>query len=710
VSRTFRYIAWFTAIVVVGACALGGTLALAVPAGREMVFGTTAYGSVLPKVTKPAQRSIVYDRYGNPIDVFFSEDRSPVDLKDVPQTLIDAVLAIEDRNFYEHNGVDVKALGRAVVDNLSAGEVQQGGSTITQQLVKNTLIKDPKRQLRRKIQEAFLATRLEKELTKKQILRQYLNVIYLGNGAYGVRAAAERYFGKEPKALTLAESALIAGLIQAPEQLNPITNPKRARARRALVLDGMVTLHKITEGQARFAKSRPLPTEARSPLARGNDANSHFLEEVKKRLLHDDPNVRGDVGELLGADDQARYDAVFRGGLRIHTTFDPFQQNRAQAAIDENMPDTPVTAALVAIDNSNGGVVAMVGGRSFEQSKFNLATQGVRQTGSAFKGITLATALDAGYSPDDSVSGGSLRWPLPGEDWELSCSGGTMRLWDAVAKSNNCAFGRIAISLGPGNNGSDGARRVIDMAGRLGIDKNRLSAVPSITLGTSPTSVLEMASAYSVFPNYGMRRRPMFVTKVEARDGRVLFEDAGSGEPALNPEIAKTEIEMLKGVIDHGTATSADINRPAAGKTGTTNDNADAWFCGFTAQYTAAVWVGHPDGQIPMNQFGLSNVTGGKLPAPIWADFMAGATEGLPALDFELPNEALWPSSQYIDESGRKLRTYVAPATTVPPATTPAATTPPASTPRETKPPKTSPPASQPPNSQPTRDSALGRE
>jgi membrane peptidoglycan carboxypeptidase len=373
--------------------------------------------------------------------------------------------------------------------------------------------------------------------------------------------------------------------------------------------------------------------------------------------------------------------------------------------------DPRFTAAVAVIDNATGEVRAIYSGTDFTADEYNTVVQKGRQTGSSFKAITLATALDAGYSPDDRVSGSSFDIKLPQQPSKrLSCSGGTLTLAAATAKSNNCAYTRILESLGPGHFGSDGAQRVIDMAGRLGIDKNRLSAVPSITLGTSPTSVLEMASAYSVFPNYGMHRRPMFVTKVEARDGRVLFEDAGSGQPALNPEIAKTEIEMLKGVIDHGTATSADIDRPAAGKTGTTNDNADAWFCGFTSQFTAAVWVGHPDGQIPMNQFGLSNVTGGKLPAPIWADFMAGATEGLPPLDFEPPNEALWPSSQYIDETGRKLRTYIAPPTTLPPATTPAATTPPVSTPRDTKPPKKAPPASQPPNTQPTPDAAPGRE
>jgi membrane peptidoglycan carboxypeptidase len=703
VNRTVRYLAWFAAIIVVGAFALGGSLALAVPAAREVVFGTTAYGSVLPKVTRQAQRSVVFDKYGNQIQVYFSEDRSPVELKDVPKTLIDAVLSIEDRNFYEHNGVDVKALGRAFVDNLGAGSVQQGGSTITQQLVKQTLIKDPKRELRRKIQEAFLATRLEKELTKNQILRQYLNVIYLGNGAYGVRSASERYFGKEPKALTLAESALIAGLIQSPERLNPITHPALARRRRAQVLDAMATLHRISPGAAKYAKRAPLPTQAHSPLARGNDANSYFLEEVKKRLLHDDPNVEGDVGEVLGADDQARYQAVFKGGLKIYTTFDPFMQNSAQAAVNDVLPASQFTAALVAMDNSNGAVVAMVGGPNFQSSKFNLATQGVRQTGSTFKGVTLATALEAGYSPNDSVNGSHLSFPLPGDDWELDqdCGGGVHSLSDAIAESDNCAFARTLISLGPGKFGSDGANRVIDMAGRLGIDREKLSAVPSLTLGTSQTSVLEMTGAYSVFANNGIRKPPMFVKKVTTSDDRVLFEDPGTGTPVLNPQIAQTETAMLRGVIQHGTGTGANIGRPAAGKTGTTTAHADAWFVGYTPQYTAGVWMGDPLCECSMSPI-LGDVFGGKYPAQMWAEFMKAATAKLPPLDFIPPNQSLWPSPQYIDETGRKVRVFVPPPT-APPVTvapTPAtnAAKPPKTTPPKTKPPK---PAPKPPNSQP---------
>jgi penicillin-binding protein 1A len=403
---------------------------------------------------------------------------------------------------------------------------------------------------------------------------------------------------------------------------------------------------------------------------------------VKKRLLHDDPSVRGDVGEVLGSDDQARYAAVFRGGLKIYTTFDPFMQNRAIAAVNAELPASRFTAAMVAIDNRDGAVVAMVGGPNFQKSKFNLATQGVRQTGSTFKGITLATALEAGYSPNDSVNGSHLHFPLPGADWNVDsdCEGGVHSLSDAIAHSDNCAFGRTLISLGPGNHGSDGARRVISMAGRLGVDTSKLAAVPSLTLGTSPTSVLELTDAYSVFANDGVRRPPMFITKVVGPDGKVLFQDNGGGTPVLSPQVARTETAMLKGVILKGTGKNANIGRPAAGKTGTTTAHADAWFVGYTPQYTAGVWMGDPTCECSMVPV-LGNVFGGKYPALMWHDFMQAATANLPAIDFPAPDQALWPSAQYIDESGRSVRHFapprpaptVAPPAAVAPATKPAA-------------------------------------
>jgi len=685
--KIVKYVFRFLLIVVVGALALGGSLALIAPAARRTIFGTTAYGSVLPAVAKAAERSNVYDRYGNQIDTLYSEDRSSIALKLVPKNLVNAVLSIEDHNFYKHHGVDWKATARAFVDNLGAGHVQQGGSTITQQLVKNTLIKHPKRDLQRKIQEAFLAQQLEKELTKDQILERYLNVIYFGDGAYGVRAAAERYFGKEPQQLDLADSAMIGGLIQSPEQLNPIVHPAAARARRARVLDAMVRYHKITSRQSTDAKREPLPTKTHMILPHRNAADANYLTWVINNvLLRDDPNVNGDVGEILANEYGSAYDAIFRGGLKIYTAFDPILQAQAQAAIDAHLPAQQFTAAMAVIDNATGGVVAEVQGSNYHGTSI-LPLQGHRQVGSTFKGVTLATALEAGYSPNDTVSGLPFHISIPGQQpYNLSsdCGNKIHTLSDAIWHSDNCAFVRTEMSLGPGHYGTDGARRVLDMAKRLGIDTTQDNPVLTTTLGVGANTVLDMTTAYSVFANSGVLRRPVFVTKIVAPGGKVIFQDPGLGTSVLTPQIANTETEMLKGVIQSGTGTGANIGRPAAGKTGTTTKHADAWFVGYTPQFTAGVWMGDPNGENSMVPV-LGNVFGGKYPASMWHDFMLAATARLAPTDFPPADQNAWPSPQFIDETGRTLH-FVPPTpiTTAPPPTTPPANTTPTTAKKKT--------------------------
>jgi penicillin-binding protein 1A len=683
-----RYVLRFFILVIAGAIALGGCFALVWPATRQVIFGTTAYGSVLPKVATQPQRSVVYDRYGNPIDTLLLEDRSPVPLSAISPTLVNAVLSIEDHDFYQHSGVDPKALARAFFSNIGQGKVGQGGSTITQQLVKNTLIEHPKRNLQRKIQEAWLATRLEKELTKNQILEQYLNVIYFGNGAYGVRAATERFFGVEPNKVTLAQAALIAGLIQSPSDLNPFANPDGARDRRSEVLAAMVKYGKATAASAAAANREALPSKAHDVLVHGTPDNSYFLSQVINELLRDDPTKKGDVGEVLAQDYSSAYDAVFEGGLKIYTTFDPFLQNDANAAVRNKfaqLPQSPITAAMVVIDNSNGAVRAVVGGPNFQQSKYNLATQPPgRPTGSSFKGITLATALDEGYSPNDLVAGTPFIWPVPNDPWNLhtDCSNKPItNLTDAIAVSDNCAFARTVISLGSGHWGSDGAQKVIDMAGRLGIDTSTLTPYPSITLGPNDTTPLQMASAYSTFADNGMHYPPMFITKVENSAGKVIYNDQGTGTQAITAQNAETETQMLTGVITHGTASgNANIGRPAAGKTGTTDAHADAWFVGYTPQLTAAVWMGYPDTETSMVPV-LGNVFGGTFPAQMWAAFMNSALANQPALPFTQPDRSQWPAPQFIDVTGRSLKPFLV---LPPPTTAPAA--PPPNTPATTAP------------------------
>lgn len=696
VTRSLKALAALLTIVVVGAVAVGGSLALLVPAGREVVFGTTSHAALTPEIARPAERSIVYDANGDVMTSLFLEDRAPVRLEDIPDHVVDAVLAIEDRNFYDHDGIDRKATVRALFRNIDAGEVEEGGSTITQQLIKNTLFPGRARELRDKVREAFLALELEKEMTKDEILEQYLNIIYLGEGAYGIRSAAERYFQKQPDSLTIGEGALLAGLIKSPEGRNPITAPQRARARRTAVLRAMLELDMITRAELLEAEAEPLPTTAYSPLPRTND---YFLEEVKKSLLNDNPHVVGDVGEALGASDPERFQRVFRGGLRIFTTFDPEMQVNAVTAVNEVLPPSQFTAALVAIDNGTGAVRAMVGGPNFEQAQFNVATQGIRQTGSAFKAVTLAAALREGWAPDDSVnSRAPCTFNLPGApQWRITASGaGTISVRDATSRSLNCAFARMAIALGP--------EKIVDMAHRLGIRKN-LQAVPSITLGTQPTSVLEMAGAFSVFANDGIRREPIFVTRVEGPEGEVLYNARTRGQQVLDPNLARTETEVLRRVITSGTGRAADIGRPAAGKTGTTDDYSDAWFVGYTPQMTTAVWMGHPNEVVPMFGVGGRNVTGGSYPAQMWARFMRPALEGEPALDFVAPDLTKFMTRGYIDEDGRRITwrrttgssrppTGSAPTTTSPTTSPPTSVAPP--------PPTTAAPTTLPPTVPPT--------
>ncbi len=672
--RVLRFLILLVVTIALGGAALGGSVALLWPASRTITASASPLPKLAPQLLTPAQRSYVYDRNGNLLTTLFDEDRSPISLKDIPIQLQDAVIAIEDRRFYEHNGVDVQGSVRALFKNIDTGGVQQGGSTITQQLVKNTLSEKRRRDIKTKAREGILAMMLENELTKKQILEQYLNVVYFGNGAYGVQAASERYFDKQPKDLTLGEEALLAGLIQSPEALNPVTHPDAAARRRAAVIDAMLQSKMITNAQARLARLEPLPTKTTNNLLRKRD---YFLDEVVTRLLNDDPRVDGDVAEFLGPTTSARYNAVFKGGLKIYTTFDPLLQYIAYFDVNNILPvNTPFTAALVALDNTNGAVRAMVGGRNFEQSQFNLATEGSRQAGSAFKVITLAAALSAGYSPNDRVSGANLRVPLQGQPaWNLhgDCHGGTITLTSALAKSDNCAFVRTELSLGPGpkSYGIDGVKAVIDMARKLGIDTSRFQAVPSTTLGTNGVSPLDMAGAYSVIAQDGIRRPPMFITKIVGANGKIIYQDKSEGTRVLTEQVARTEAQMMTHVITEGTARgSANIGRPAAGKTGTTDQNVDAWFVGFTPQFTTAVWMGHPEGEVPMRNVGGITVQGATYPARIWARFMKDALKDVPPAPLIDPDKNQLPTAQNISETGRKFTSDTArrapPKTTIP--------------------------------------------
>jgi penicillin-binding protein 1A len=588
-----------------------------------------------------------------------------VRLKDVPQTLIDAVLAIEDRKFYEHNGVDLGGIIRAAHHNADVGQIQQGGSTITEQLIKETIDRGQARTFKVKAREAVTAWRLEGELTKNQILEDYLNLVPFGHNAYGVEAASERYFDKTMFGLTLPECALLAGLLQAPSALDPISHPAAAATRRGLVLGAMVTTHKITQAQADAANAAPLPTQVYYPEP---SLRSYYIDALIGSLIEPESNAPSDPANILGKTRADRLHSLYEGGLRIYTNFDPTMQYLAELAIANVIPknQNQFTAALVAIDNSSGAVRAVAFGRGYDSSQFDPAIDGPgRQAGSSFKAFTLATALSNGYSPDDRVGGYSLHWRLGpgtggGEYYNLSgdCHGGDPTLTEAIAISDNCAFVRTELSLGPGHWGHDGAQRVIDMAGRMGINTSNFQPVVSTTLGTNGVHPLEMAQAYSVIASDGVLHPATFVSKIVGPTGKVLYETPTQGQRVLTAEVARTETQMLTGVLKNGTAAGLTIDRPAAGKTGTTDVNQDAWFIGYTPQLTTAVWMGDPNAETPMTSVGGISVFGATYPAHVWAAFMKAALTNVPVVDFIAPNQGLWPRSAQIDEYGRNDRYY----------------------------------------------------
>ncbi|MGQ0805583.1 MAG: transglycosylase domain-containing protein [Actinomycetota bacterium] len=626
------------AVPLLGGIALGISGALLIPGTATLLEGgDTDDVSVADRLSVLPQRSVVYAADGSELEKLGTQNRAVVSTLDqVPPVLIDAVVAIEDRTFWENAGIDLRAAGRAFIENLDSGGVEQGGSTITQQLVKNRIL-SPKREIGRKLREANLAYQLNLEMTKEEILLAYLNTVYFGEGAYGVQSAAERIVGKPLDQLNAADAALLAGLISKPAETNPYDNPEVALERRDEVLDAMVEEKYLSRAEADLSGAAPLVPAIYRPPAELRPDN-YFVEEVQRRLLAD---------ERLGATPEEREAKVLQGGLRIHTTLDPQLQQLAQSAVDSILPPSEFTAALVAMDPATGQVRAIVGGPNFEMAKYNLATQGARQPGSTFKVVTLATALETGYSPEDRVDGtGGCVFKIPGSaDWTPGGSGGgTMTLRAATEDSINCAYARLMLGLGP--------QKVVDVAHLMGVQRE-IPVVPSITLGTAEASPLEMASIVATIAADGVHHPPIFVTKVEAPDGTVLLEEQPAGTQAIKQETARTMIDVMKGVLDRGTGTAAKLDRPAFGKTGSTDDNADAWFVGGTPQLVASVWMGSPVARVPMTNVGGIQVMGGTYPARIWKQFMASALTGVAPTDFAAPNAGLWPSPMAAGEMGR---------------------------------------------------------
>jgi penicillin-binding protein 1A len=646
-----RFLIKFVGVLAVAALGLAVSAAALAPQASR-IFAAN-HGKAAPiNLNALAQRSLIFDRNGSLLASLHAEqNRAPVTLAEVPQLVRDAILSVEDDQFYAHKGVDLKGTLRALFANVQSGGVEQGGSTITMQVVKNTLL-TPDRDLSTKVREMVLANRLEQQMTKDQILERYLNTVYFGNGAYGVQAGAETYFGKSVGQLDWPEAALLASLIRNPRDYDPFKNPPLALERRRLALQRLVETGHLTQQAADLYAFTPLPTAPFQVLPPPND---YFVEEVKQLLL-DDP--------ILGATPTDRYNAVFSGGLKVYTTFDPTMQYEALTARNNDLPGPgdgtyevptrdpaqladchapegaaacPGGAALVSLDSDSGAIRAMVGGPGFENYKYNLATAANRQPGSSFKTFVLVTLLENGYVPSDTVNGsapcsipnpGGLPDPYIANNAEGSA--GVAAITSQTAGSVNCAFLRLGQIVG--------VDKVVDQARKMGIT-SPLSAVPSLPLGVYGVSPLEMAGAYASIANDGIYNKPYYIDRIEDRDGNVIFQHKADGHRAMSQQTARLAADTLTHVVTGGTGTRAKLaGRQVAGKTGTAQDNTDAWFVGFTPQLTTAVWIGATDAKVPMHNVGGIKVFGGTYPARIWHDFMQAALDGQPSVPFTAPD------------------------------------------------------------------------
>ncbi|HEX4868487.1 MAG TPA: PBP1A family penicillin-binding protein [Acidimicrobiales bacterium] len=586
----------------------------------------------LPEDPPELQSAVVLSADGQELAVLSKGgQRFEVPLEEVAPLVVDALLSAEDRRFYSHSGLDPIGIARALWSNVRHSGTQ-GGSTLTQQLVKNQYLTS-ERTIWRKAREAVLAAKLERTEDKDQILERYLNTVYFGRGAYGIEAAARIYFDTTAAQLDLPQSALLVGLLRAPESADPAEDMAAAEKRRAVVLSDMVANHKITKDEAEAADATPITaSEQTSPVELTAGLAPHFVEWIRQQTIDA-------VGE----------DALYSNGLKVVTTLDLKAQAAAEAAIKEVITDPAAPqAALVALD-LDGAIRAHVGGRDFNALQVDLARGADgggsgRQPGSTFKPFVLEAALEKGITLGDRYAAPpTLDLTVDGQPWNVSNYGGEsfgdMTVADATAHSVNTVYAQLLTEVGP--------PAVADAAKRMGIDAE-LDVFPSIALGVEEVSPLDLASAYLTLADDGTGVEPYAIVRIEDGDGKVLWEP-DRPEPkdgAIDKGISRAVTHALRGVIDGGTGTAADIGRPAAGKTGTTQDSVDAWFAGYVPGYAAVVWMGYPDGATPMeNVQGRRTVTGGSFPAQIWQKFMTVAMEGRDEADFPDPPAELLKES-----------------------------------------------------------------
>jgi penicillin-binding protein 1A len=545
-------------------------------------------------------------------------EQKKAELDQISPKLIDALLATEDRRFYEHHGVDPLGIGRALIRNVNDKGMSEGASTITQQLTR-TLFLSQERSIKRKVREMVLSWQLEDHLTKNEILERYLNTIYFGEGAYGIQAASTMFFNKPARDLTTTEAALLAGLPQAPSRLNPLINPEQAKKRRNEVLQNLVDYGKLSQAEADSLKERPLGL---NPLPnRGNlgDRVPFFNRFLQQRIM-----------SWYGLSEQEFWQA----GFNIYTTLDLRAQQLAEAAVAEACAQFGHTrskneASLVALNGNDGALLAYVGGRDFGTSQYDKATQALRSPGSLFKVFTYTAALAQGLSPRDVM----VDEPIQLGDWKPTnyskSHAGAMTLAQAFAFSNNVIAVKVLHEIG--------ADTVVSLAKRMGIE-SPLKPYLALTLGGSSVNLFEITGAINAIPNQGVWVKPYLVKRIDDSQGNTVYQHASQRRDVVAPTVANTMVRMMQGVVDYGTGQRAKFNRPVGGKSGTSDQHRDAWFVGFTPELTAGVWVGNTD-----NSTMPSSIAGGTLPATAWRLFSQRYLAPLPAKDFAIPQSITLP-------------------------------------------------------------------
>ncbi len=584
----------------------------------------------------------IYDINNGQIGQFFIEWREPMTLDYIPRNLQLAFIALEDRLFYKHWGINIWSIVRATLANFFSGRVVQGASTITQQLARNMFLTQ-ERSIERKLKEAFLALKIERLYTKDEIFEMYLNQVYFGHGAHGVEAASQFYFGKSVKELTMAECALLAGIPRSPNQYSPFEDLEMAKKRRSLVLQKMYECNFITDEELARAQAEAIYLKSNRSTPQ---IGAYFQEEVRRYI------------EL-----KYGYDLLYRSGANVYTTLNIDIQKKAEEILEEGLKkiekdyrlplprslvdsigqsDTAtgpgyLQGAMIILDPHTGYVQAMIGGRDFKKSKFNRATQAKRQAGSSFKVFVFAAAMDNGFTASDIILDAPIVLDIPAEDSIYRPSNydrqfmGPMTLRRALMLSRNLVAIRLIRTIGP--------ELVIEYARLMGI-KSKLLPVVSLALGSCEVNLLEMCTAFGVIDNGGVKIEPILIRKIVDRDGNTIERNIPNEERILTPQTAYVILNTMKSVVDGGTAyrvRQTGFHRPAAGKTGTTNNYTDSWFVGFTPELVGGIWIGYDD-----NKRIYRGATGGDVAAPIWGRFMKAVLDTAPMKNFNVPERILF--------------------------------------------------------------------